>query len=172
MDIRSKIRDIKDFPKAGINFLDITPLLLDSDLFGYAIDKLSEQLKDIEFDIIVSSEARGFILGVPVAYALKKGFVPVRKKGKLPGDTISVQYDLEYGQDILEMSADAIKPGQRVVIIDDILATGGTVAANIELIEKLGGEVVKILFLMELDFLNGREKLANYDIFSLLHTEK
>ena len=172
MDIRSKIRDIKDFPKAGINFLDITPLLLDSDLFGYAIDKLSEQLKDVEFDIIVSSEARGFILGVPVAYALKKGFVPVRKKGKLPGDTISVQYDLEYGQDILEMSADAIKPGQRVVIIDDILATGGTVAANIELIEKLGGEVVKILFLMELEFLNGREKLANYDIFSLLHTEK
>ena len=172
MDIRSKIRDIKDFPKAGINFLDITPLLLDSELFGYTIDKLAEQLKDVEFDIIVSSEARGFIMGVPVAYALKKGFVPVRKKGKLPGDTISVQYDLEYGQDILEMSADAIKPGQRVVIIDDILATGGTVAANIELIEKLGGEVVKILFLMELDFLNGREKLANYDIFSLLHTEK
>ena len=172
MDIRSKIRDIKDFPKAGINFLDITPLLLDSELFGHTIDKLSEQLKDVEFDIVVSSEARGFILGVPVAYALKKGFVPVRKKGKLPGDTISVQYDLEYGQDILEMSADAIKPGQRVVIIDDILATGGTVAANIELIEKLGGEVVKILFLMELEFLHGREKLANYDVFSLLQTEK
>ncbi|MCL1859183.1 MAG: adenine phosphoribosyltransferase [Oscillospiraceae bacterium] len=168
MDIKSKIRHIKNFPKPGIDFLDITPLLLDKDTFKYIINKLSEVLKEIDFDIIACSEARGFIFGAPVAYALNKGFVPIRKKDKLPGDKISVKYDLEYGFDILEMHSDAIKPGQKVVIVDDILATGGTIAANVKLIEKLGGEVVKILFLIELGFLNGREKLQGYDICSLI----
>lgn len=167
-DIKNKIRHVPDFPKNGIDFLDITPLLLDKDSFQYIINILSKQLKDIDFDIVASSEARGFILGAPIAYALNKGFVPIRKKNKLPGDKISVQYDLEYGYDILEMHSDAIKPGQRVVIIDDILATGGTLAANIKLIEKLGGKVVKILFLIELEFLNGHEKLKGYDVCSLL----
>ena len=168
MDIKSRIRHIPDFPKAGIDFLDITPLLLDKDMFKLIIDRLSEKLKDIDFDIIACSEARGFILGAPIAYALNKGFVPIRKKDKLPGEKISVKYDLEYGFDILEMHSDAIKPGQKVVIVDDILATGGTLAANVKLIEKLGGEIVKILFLIELGFLNGREKLDGYDVCSLL----
>jgi len=169
MDIKSKIRHIQDFPKPGIDFLDITPLLLEKDTFKYIIEKLSEELKDLDFDIIACSEARGFIFGAPVAYALNKGFVPIRKKDKLPGDKISVKYDLEYGFDILEMHSDAIKPGQKVVIVDDILATGGTLAANVKLIEKLGGEVVKILFLIELGFLNGREKLQGYDVCALLY---
>ena len=169
MDIKSKIRHIQDFPKPGIDFLDITPLLLEKDTFKYIIEKLSEELKDLDFDIIACSEARGFIFGAPVAYVLNKGFVPIRKKDKLPGDKISVKYDLEYGFDILEMHSDAIKPGQKVVIVDDILATGGTLAANVKLIEKLGGEVVKILFLIELGFLNGREKLQGYDVCALLY---
>ena len=168
MDINSKIRHIKNFPKDGVDFLDITPLLLDKDAFKYMIDKLADKVKDIDFDVIACSEARGFLIGSPVAYALNKGIVPIRKKGKLPGETISVKYDLEYGFDILEMHADAIKPGQKVVVIDDILATGGTLAANVKLIEQLGGEVVKILFLVELSFLNGHEKLKGYDICSLL----
>ena len=168
MDIKSKIRHIPDFPKPGIDFLDVTPLLLEPETFKYIIDKLSDELRDVDFDIIACSEARGFILGAPIAYALGKGFVPIRKKNKLPGEKISVQYDLEYGFDILEMHSDAIKQGQRVVIVDDILATGGTVAANVKLIEKLGGEVVKILFLIELGFLNGKEKLEGYDVCSLV----
>ena len=168
MDIRSKIRHIPDFPKPGIDFLDITPLLLDSEVFEYIIDKMAEELKDIDFDIVACSEARGFIFGAPVAYKLNKGFVPIRKKDKLPGKKISVEYDLEYGVDILEMHADAIKPGQKAVIIDDILATGGTIAANVKLIEKLGGEVAKILFLIELGFLNGHDKLKGYNVCSLI----
>ena len=168
MDIKSKVRHIPDFPKPGIDFIDITPLLLEKEAFKYIIDKLTEQLKDIEFDIVACSEARGFIFGAPVAYALNKGFVPIRKKDKLPGDKISIKYDLEYGYDILEMHSDAIKPGQKVIIVDDILATGGTIAANVKLIEKLGGEVIKILFLIELGFLNGKEKLKGYDVYSLL----
>ena len=168
MDIKSRLRHIPDFPKPGIDFIDITPLLLEKDTFKYIIDKLSENLTDVDFDIVTSSEARGFIFGSPVAYALGKGFVPIRKKNKLPGDKISVKYDLEYGFDILEMHSDSIKPGQKVVIIDDILATGGTLSANIKLIEKLGGEIVKILFLVELEFLKGREKLDGYDVRSLI----
>jgi len=167
MNIRNHIRHIPDFPKSGIDFLDITPLLLDKDLFGYTIDMLSEKLSGIEFDTVVSCEARGFLLGAPIAYKLKKGFIPIRKKNKLPGDKISIQYDLEYGFDVLEMHSDAVKPGQRVVVVDDILATGGTLAANIKLIEKLGGEVVKVLFLIELEFLHGREKLAGYNVESI-----
>ena len=168
MDIKSKIRHIPDFPKEGVDFLDITPLLLDKEAFEYIVDKLSEELKNVDFDIVACSEARGFILGSPVAYALNKSFVPIRKKDKLPGDKISVRYNLEYGYGVLEMHSDAIKPGQKVVIIDDILATGGTIEASIELIEKLGGEVVKILFLAEIEFLNGREKLEDYDVYSIL----
>jgi len=168
MDIKNKIRHIPDFPKPGIDFLDVTPLLLDKDMYQYIINKMAEELSGVDFDIVASSEARGFILGAPVAYALKKGFIPIRKKNKLPGDKISVEYDLEYGVDVLEMHSDAVKPGQKVVIIDDILATGGTLAANIKLIEKLGGEVVKILFLVELTFLNGKEKLSGYDVVSLV----
>jgi len=171
MDIKNKIRHIQDFPKPGIDFLDITPLLLDSKSYEYIVDKLAEELKDVDFDIIASSEARGFILGAPVAYAMKKGFIPIRKKNKLPGNKISVEYDLEYGVDVLEMHSDAVRPGQKVVIIDDILATGGTLAANIKLIEKSGGEVKKILFLIELGFLNGRDKLKNYDVCSLVLEE-
>jgi len=168
MDIKSKIRHIPDFPKPGIDFLDITPLLLDQDVFEYIINRFVEVLSKVDFDLIASSEARGFILGAPVAYSMKKGFIPIRKKNKLPGDKISVEYDLEYRVDVLEMHSDAVKPGQKVVIIDDILATGGTLAANIELIEKLGGEVKKIMFLMEMGFLNGRDKLKNYDVCSLI----
>ena len=168
MDIRSKIRHIPDFPKPGIDFLDITPLLLESEVFEYIINKMAEELKDIDFDIVACSEARGFIFGAPIAYKLNKGFVPIRKKDKLPGKKISVEYDLEYGVDILEMHADAIKPGQKVVIVDDILATGGTIAANVKLIEKLGGEVAKILFLIELGFLHGQEKLKGYNVCSLI----
>jgi len=167
MDLKNNVRHIPDFPEPGIDFIDITPLLLDSNLFESVIDSYVKELSDVDFDIIVSTEARGFILGAPVAYALKKGFIPVRKKGKLPYDKISVQYDLEYGYGTLEMHSDAIKPGQRVVIIDDVLATGGTVAANIKLIEKSGGKVVKILFLAELEKLNGKEKLSGYDVFSI-----
>jgi len=168
MDLKSSIRHIPDFPKPGIDFLDVTPLLLDAELFAYVIDSLTEKLEGLDFDAVASSEARGFIIGAPVAYALKKGFIPIRKKNKLPAEKISVEYDLEYGVDVLEMHSDAVKPGQRVVVIDDILATGGTLAANIKLIEKLGGEVVKILFLLELAFLNGREKLKGYDVCSLV----
>jgi adenine phosphoribosyltransferase len=140
MNIKDKIRHIPDFPKPGIDFLDITPLLLDKDIFEYIIDRFIEELAVVDFDLIVSSEARGFILGAPIAYALRKGFVPIRKKNKLPGEKISVEYNLEYGVDVFEMHSDAIKSGQRVVIIDDILATGGTLLANINLIEKLGGK--------------------------------
>ena len=173
MDLKNKVRHVQDFPTPGIDFIDITPLLQNPDVFEYIINAFAEELSGIDFDLIVSSEARGFILGTPLAYILKKGFVPIRKKNKLPFDKISVGYDLEYGQDTLEMHADAVQPGQKVVIVDDILATGGTLRANIDLIEKSGGKVQKILFLIELVNLNGRDKFTSgnnggcYDIFSL-----
>ena len=165
MNIKDRIRKIPDFPKPGIVFLDITTLMLDGEVFKTVINRFIKELNGLDFDIIAASEARGFILGAPVAYALNKGFVPIRKKGKLPHDIISVTYALEYGHDTLEMHADAIKPGQKVVIIDDVLATGGTFAANIELIEKSGGRIVKSMFLIELDELNASEKFKNYNIF-------
>ena len=171
MNIADKIRHVQDFPKPGIDFLDITTVLLDGEAFGYVIDSFVKELDGVDFDVIVSLEARGFILGAPVAYALKKGFVPIRKKNKLPWKKISAQYDLEYGVDVFEMHADAIKPGQKAVVIDDLLATGGTLEASVKLIEQLGGEVVKSMFFIELDFLKGREKLEGYDIFSVLKTE-
>ncbi|SHJ87499.1 adenine phosphoribosyltransferase [Tepidibacter formicigenes] len=168
MDLKSKIREINDFPKEGISFKDITTLLKDGEAFKCAVDKIIEDLKEKDVDIIVGPEARGFLMGTPVAYGLGVGFVPVRKPGKLPGETAKFEYDLEYGTDSLEIHKDAIKPGQRVAIVDDLLATGGTMGATAKLIEKLGGEVVAMEFLIELEFLNGREKLNDYHVNSLI----
>lgn len=168
MDLKSKIRNIVDFPKEGINFKDITTLLKDKEAFKYSIKKMAEELKDVEFDIVVGPEARGFLVGAPLAYETGAGFVPVRKPGKLPAETINFEYDLEYGSDTLEIHKDAIKPGQKVVIADDLLATGGTVYSTVKMIEKLGGVVVGIVFLIELEFLQGRKKLEGYNIKSII----
>lgn len=168
MELKESIRIIKDFPKEGISFKDVTTLLKDPGAFKEAVDGLVNYLKDKNIDIIVGPEARGFIFGTPVAYALGAGFVPVRKKGKLPGETLRVEYELEYGTDVLEIHKDAIKEGQRVAIVDDLLATGGTMESVVRLIEKLGGEVVSIDFLIELSELKGRERLYNYDVMSLI----
>lgn len=168
VDLRNSIRIIEDFPKKGISFKDITTLLQDGDALKVTIDKIVEDLKDKKVDIIVGPEARGFLFGVPVAYALGAGFVPVRKPGKLPYDTMAVEYDLEYGSDKLEIHKDSIRPGQKVAIIDDLLATGGTVAAVTKLIEQMGGEIVSLNFVVELTELNGKEKLQGYDITSLV----
>ncbi len=165
------VRSIPDFPKPGIVFRDITTVLQDKDGLRLSIDAMQEFLKDTDFDLVVGPESRGFIFGVPIAYNMNKGFVPVRKKGKLPSETISQEYDLEYGSATLEIHKDAIKPGQRVVIIDDLIATGGTTEAIIKLIEKLGGEVVKVVFLMELAGLEGRKKLEGYDVQAALRFE-
>lgn len=171
MDFKEKIRVIEDFPKEGISFKDITTLIGDGEAFKEAIDKIVEHLKDKKIDLVVGPEARGFIFGVPVAYALGVGFVPVRKKGKLPAETVSVNYGLEYGTDTLEIHKDAIKKGQRVAIVDDLLATGGTIEAVAHLIESVGGEVVSMDFAIELTGLNGREKLGKYDVLSLVNYE-
>ena len=168
MDLREKVRVIEDFPKEGISFKDITTLISDGEALKEAVDKMAEFFKDKNIDLVVGPEARGFIFGVPVAYALGAGFVPVRKPGKLPADTVKVEYDLEYGSDILEIHKDAIKPGLRVAIVDDLLATGGTIAAVTKLVEKVGGEVVGLSFAIELEELKGREKLKDYDVMSLL----
>ena len=165
------VRSIPDFPEEGIIFRDVTSVLQDKDSLKMSIDQMQEHLKDIDFDLVVGPESRGFIFGVPIAYNMNKGFVPVRKKGKLPCETVEMAYDLEYGQAIIEMHQDAIKPGQKVVIIDDLIATGGTIEAIIKLIEQLGGEVVKIVFLMELEGLKGREKLNGYDVEAIIKYE-
>lgn len=162
------VRSIPDFPEPGIIFRDVTSILQDADGLQLAIDSIEELVKDTEADVIVGTESRGFIFGVPVAYNLHKPFVPVRKKGKLPCETISQEYDLEYGSAVIEMHKDAIKPGQKVVLIDDLIATGGTIEAAIKMIESLGGEVVKVVFLMELAGLNGRERLKGYDVTSVI----
>ena len=169
MDLNKYIATIEGFPKEGISFKDITPLLQSGEAFNYAISQLIEFSKQQGADVIVGPESRGFIFGTPVAFGLNIGFVPIRKPGKLPRETIEYNYDLEYGSNTLCMHLDAIKPGQKVVIIDDLLATGGTVEAAIKLIEKLGGEVVGLAFLIELDELKGKDKLKGYKIFSLLH---
>ncbi len=171
MNIKNKIRVIEDFPKVGISFKDITTLIQDKDAFKYTIDTLVKTLKDKNIDVVVGPEARGFIFGTPLAYALGAGFVPVRKKGKLPSETISVEYELEYGTDILEIHKDSIKPGQKVVIVDDLLATGGTIQSVATLVEALGGVVVSMDFIIELTGLKGREKLKNYKINSLVKYE-
>ena len=168
MDLKEKIRVIEDFPKEGISFKDITTLIGDGEAFKYSIDKIVEHLKDKNVDLIVGPEARGFIFGVPVAYALGVGFVPVRKKGKLPAETVSVDYGLEYGNDTLEIHKDAIKKGQKIAIVDDLLATGGTIEAVAKLVEKVGAEVVALDFAIELTELRGRDKLEGYEIMSLV----
>ena len=168
MDFKEKIRVIPDFPSPGIRFKDITTLLNDGPAFHAAIEKLTAFAKEHDADIIVGPESRGFLLAAPMAYSLQKGFVPVRKPGKLPHETVAVEYALEYGKDTLEIHKDSIQPGQRVVIADDLLATGGTIGAAVELVEKLGAQVVGVCFLIELTYLNGREKLDGYDVFSLV----
>ena len=162
------VRSIPDFPEPGIIFRDITSILQDADGLKLAIDSMQKCLDDVEFDVVVGTESRGFIFGVPIAYNLHKPFVPVRKKGKLPCETISQSYDLEYGSATIEMHKDSIKPGQKVVLIDDLIATGGTIEAAAKLVEELGGEVVRIIFLMELAGLKGREKLKKYDVRSVI----
>lgn len=168
LEIDQYVRSIPDFPEEGIIFRDITSVIQNPEGLKKSIDGMIESLKDVDFDIVLGPESRGFIFGMPVAYALNKGFVPVRKKGKLPCETIEIEYELEYGTAILEIHKDAIKPGDKVVIIDDLIATGGTIEAIIKMVESLGGEVVKVQFLMELAGLNGREKLAGYEVDSLL----
>lgn len=165
------VRSIPDFPEPGIIFRDVTSILQDADGLRLAIDGLLRALKDVDYDVVVGPESRGFIFGVPVAYETNKGFVPVRKKGKLPCETISAEYELEYGSAVIEMHKDSIQPGQKVVIIDDLIATGGTIEAIIGLIEQLGGQVVKICFVMELAGLKGREKLSGYDVETLITYE-
>lgn len=167
-DLRAKIRDIKDFPTEGILFKDITTLLKDGPAFRYAIDLLARRYEKERVDIVVAVESRGFIFGGALAHGLRAGFVPVRKLGKLPGKTIEVEYELEYGRDALAVHEDAIKSGQRVLAVDDLLATGGTMAASLRLIEQLGGHVVGVAFLIELAFLHGRDKLKNHPIHSLI----
>ncbi len=163
------IRDVHDFPKPGIVFKDIMPMLADGPALREIVDALADQARPWKPDLVMGAEARGFMFGAPLAYALGAGFVAARKPGKLPYTTVSAKYALEYGFDALEVHIDAIKPGQRVLICDDLLATGGTSKAKIELVERLGGEVAGLVFAIELDFLNGREQLAGYQVESLIH---
>lgn len=167
-EIDQYVRSIPDFPEPGIIFRDITSVIQSPEGLKKSIDGMVESLKDVDFDVVLGPESRGFIFGMPVAYALNKGFVPVRKKGKLPCATIEKEYALEYGTAVIEMHKDAIKPGDKVVIIDDLVATGGTIEAIIQMVESLGGEVVKIQFLMELAGLKGRERLKDHKVDSLL----
>ena len=167
-ELGERIRDIPDFPKPGILFKDITTMLKDGDAFKSAVDGLLAKVKGKPIDVVVGMESRGFIFGAPIAYALGVGFVPVRKLGKLPADVVSVEYDLEYGSATLEMHKDAMKPGAKVLIVDDLLATGGTVQGTIELVERLKGEVVGLAFLVELDFLRGRDRLEGRRVTSVI----
>lgn len=168
MNIKEKIRVIENFPKEGISFKDITTLIKDKEAFKYTIDEMVKRLKDKNIDIIVGPEARGFIIGAPIAYELGVGFVPVRKPGKLPADTLKIEYELEYGTDALEIHRDSIKPGQKVAIVDDLLATGGTILSVAKLIEGLGGEIASMNFIIELTGLKGREKLSQYHVDSII----
>lgn len=172
MNLKEYITIVEDYPKEGVSFKDITTLMDDGKAYKYATDEIVKYAKEVKADIIVGPEARGFIIGCPVAYALEVGFAPVRKPGKLPRETKEVEYDLEYGTDRLTMHADAIKPGQRVLIVDDLLATGGTVKATIDLVESLGGVVAGCAFLIELAYLNGREKIKGYDIHAIMTYDK
>lgn len=168
MDLKEIIRVIPDFPEPGISFKDITTLLKDGQSFRYAISQLADACREKKVDLIVAPEARGFVLGAPVAYELGIGFIPVRKIGKLPAETMEAAYDLEYGKDKVEIHIDAIKPGQKVAVVDDLLATGGTVNTTLELVKKLGGEVSLVAFLIELTYLPGRKQLSEYEVFSLI----
>lgn len=171
MDFKDYIRVIPDFPQPGISFKDITTLLNDGEQYRLAINELKKLVSDLKIDLIAGPEARGFVIGAPLAYALGVGFIPIRKSGKLPYETIEVGYDLEYGKDTLAMHKDAIKPGQNVLIADDLLATGGTIATSISLVRQLGGNVVGTAFLIELTELNGRDKLGGVNIVSLMKYE-
>ncbi|TMU85662.1 adenine phosphoribosyltransferase [Bacillus sp. BHET2] len=168
MDLKQYITIVEDWPKEGIKFKDITTLMDNGDAYRYATDQIVEYANKKQIDLVVGPEARGFIIGCPVAYALGVGFAPVRKPGKLPRETIQKEYGLEYGKDALTIHKDAIKPGQRVLITDDLLATGGTIEATIKLVEELGGIVAGTAFLIELTYLDGRDKLLNYDIMTLM----
>jgi adenine phosphoribosyltransferase len=171
-DLKQLIREVPDFPKAGILFYDITTLLKDARGLGQLVDALVAQYKADPPDVVAGIEARGFMFGPVLASHLNRGFVPIRKLGKLPAESVRVTYDLEYGSDSLEIHKDAVEPGQRVLIVDDLLATGGTALATCQLVEKLGGVVSGVAFVVELDFLKGRDKLAKYDIFSVLRYDK
>ncbi|SIS82017.1 adenine phosphoribosyltransferase [Kroppenstedtia eburnea] len=168
MDFKEKIRVIEDFPQPGVRFKDITTLLKDGKAFRAAIDTMADSLRDRKVDLVVGPEARGFVVGTPLAYALGVGFIPVRKSGKLPAETVEADYSLEYGKDQLAIHKDAIEPGQRVLIVDDLLATGGTVQATLNLVHRLQADVVGAAFVIELTYLEGREKLSGVDIFSLI----
>ena len=168
MDYKKHIKIVQDWPKEGIEFKDITPLMDNGEAFKAAVDEIVDYAKSKQADIIVGPEARGFIIGCPVAYALGIGFAPVRKEGKLPREVIKVDYGLEYGKNVLTIHKDAIKPGQRVLITDDLLATGGTIEATIKLVEELGGTVIGCAFLIELSYLNGMDNLEGYDVLSLM----
>lgn len=168
MDLKGKIREILDFPEKGIVFRDITTLLKDADGLVASVNQMQIALEDTEFDLIAGAESRGFIFSMPIAYNMKKGFIPIRKEGKLPAETLKKKYSLEYGSATIEMHKDAVMPGQKVVIIDDLLATGGTARAMVDLIEDAGGEVVALSFLIELEALSGRELLQGYPVHTLL----
>ena len=168
MDYKKYVEIVEDWPKAGVEFKDITPLMNDGKAFRSSVDEIVAYAREKEIDLVVGPEARGFIVGCPVSYALEVGFVPVRKEGKLPREVIKVNYGLEYGENVLTLHKDAVKPGQRVLITDDLLATGGTIEATIKLVEELGGIVVGCAFLIELSYLDGRDKLENYDVLTLM----
>lgn len=168
MNLKDKVRSVLNYPKDGIDFKDITPILKEPEAFKECIEQMMKLAEDKEIDIVTGTEARGFIVGAPIALELGKGFVPVRKPGKLPSDTISHEYELEYGTDTLEIHTDAIKKGDKVLIVDDLLATGGTALASAKLVEELGGEVVGMIFFIELEFLNGRNLIEYYDVKSLI----
>lgn len=172
MDLKEKIRVIEGFPKPGISFKDITTLLQDPAAFHYAIKQIAQFCRERAVDIVVGVESRGFILGAPLAYELGLGFVLIRKRGKLPGEVLSVEYELEYGVDALEIHKDAIKPGMKVVLVDDLLATGGTIGAAARLVEQVGAEITGLAFLIELEALKGRENLKGYDVFTLVKYDK
>ena len=169
MDLKDKIRSIENFPQEGVLFRDITTLLKDAEGMKEAIDQMTAKLEGVDFDLVLGPESRGFIFGMPVAYNMGKGFVPVRKAGKLPAEVVSKEYALEYGTATIEMHKDAIQPGQKVVIVDDLMATGGTAKAIVEMVEEMGAEVAALLFLIELDFLEGRKVLPDYKIESVIH---
>lgn len=168
MDFKEHIRVIKDYPQPGIRFKDITTLLQNGEAYKAAIDELAKLVKDLKIDVIAGPEARGFVVGAPLAYALGVGFIPIRKSGKLPAETIEADYSLEYGKDKLAMHKDAIKPGQRVLIADDLLATGGTIHTSINLVKQLGGNIIGAAFFIELSYLEGRSKIGDIPVYSLL----